>query len=42
MRLFLLGHNVADDVAIFDLWALGEFVPVKGKKVLVPCMSPSP
>ena len=41
MRLFLLGPSVADDMAICDLGALGYFVPVYKKQVLVPWMSPS-
>ena len=27
MRLFLLGKNVTDDAAIYDLGVLGDFVP---------------
>ena len=42
MRLFLIGTNVADDSVICDLGVLGDFVYVDEKKVLVPCLFPSP
>ena len=32
VRLFLLGSNIIDDVVIYDLGALGDFVPADEKK----------
>ena len=40
--LFLVGLNVADNAAICDLGALGDFMNVNEKQVLVPCMYSSP
>ena len=34
MRLFLLGTDVTDDAPVCDLGALGDFVPVDGKKIV--------
>ena len=42
VHLFLLGPNVSENTAICDLGALGDFVPVDGKKLLVPVVSPMP
>ena len=39
VRLFLLGPNAADNTDICDLGALGDFVPVDEKQVLVTFMS---
>ena len=34
VRLFLLGQNVADNAAIYDLYVLVEFLPVDGKTIV--------
>ena len=42
MSLFLLGPNVADDVAICDLGVLGDFVPVDEKSFVSSLYVPNP
>ena len=42
MNLFLMGPNVTNNMAICDLDALGDFVIVDEKQVLVTWMSPIP
>ena len=42
VHIFLLGADVADNTAKWDLGALRNFVPVDEKQVLVSCIYPSP
>ena len=39
MRIFLLGTYVSDYTTVYNLSALGYFIPVDEKQVLVPLMS---